>query len=208
MNTRVFITRTVLVGALQSGLFWFDRFVEVLYAVAILRHGTVRGIFEMMIFSFFVCWFLLVVYDRVCTLNPERFKRIWLKTLVEAASDVLGFEAVKNAGSKALESIMQPTEWSGSWFNKAKFLLWEPLRRYMLAPLMKSLISRGLERLAKYLSLSLLTDAMTTVILMRPAHYHKMGLREWSWFIPSVFLSCIGWGALMSGIIQIGKYVL
>jgi hypothetical protein len=205
VNKKVLVTRTVLVGALQSGLFWFDRIVEGMYPIVILKYGPVRGVLGMMILSFFVCWALLTVYDRVCTIDPLRFKTSWLRTLIQASSDVLGFESIKETGSKALESVMVPATWQGSWFSKIKFIFWEPLRRYLFAPVMTFLASRGWGSTAKYLTLSLLTDGMTTVIMMRPARSHKMGLREWMLFVPSVLLSCIGWGAFVTGAVALWR---
>jgi hypothetical protein len=188
----------------HSALFVFDKWVEfALYPKAIGTYGVVGGIGAMMVFSLIVCWVLLAFYDWVSTIDTASIRRLWLRALTDAASDALGFETLKEAGGDLQERIARPvtfTKGSGSraMIRNAILRVWEPVRKYVVAPIATRWFKPVL-----YVYLSVAHDGMTCLILMRPAHSHKMGLREWLLFVPSVLLSCIGWGLIVGGALTV-----
>lgn len=198
-------TRGLLWVAVHVGLAFFDRWVEfVLYPLSILMFGLWGGIGVMMIFSLIVCWILLVFYDWVSTIDASRISSPFLQKLVVASSDALGFETLKETGYEFRDLVFKPvvitsshTVW-GKAVNVGKRFIWEPIRARVVVPIVAHAFKPAL-----YLYASLAHDGMTCLILMRPPHYHKMGPREWALFVPSVLLSCIGWGLLVGGIIHV-----
>jgi len=70
--------------ATHTALWFLDRATEfVLYPIVIYFLGPVSGIAVMMLYSFLVCWGLIVLYDWV--------SNNWIR-------DTLGFETLKEAG--------------------------------------------------------------------------------------------------------------
>ena len=173
-------TRGLLWVTVHSLLFSFDRYVElVLYPWAISFHGLVGGIGVMVVFSLVVCWALLLFYDWVSTIDVSNIQNEWLRKLVIAASDALGFEGLKEAGAEFGEKL-----------NKLLPRTWEPVRKYIATP-------------AFFLGTSLWFDGMTCTILMRPARQHYMSSGYWVLFTVSVILSCLGWGLLVGVIVHL-----
>lgn len=223
MNKRVIALRASIAVALNGGLWWFDRFVEfVMYPVFIGTWGMVDGLAWMMLFSFVICLVLLGVYDFVCTRDPSKVRSPWIRALIEACNDVLGYESVKEAAASAWQGILLPghprppsdyerTAAQNPFLRRManalrhglafveyfRAFLWEPIRRFAAAPVVRFLMRHRLETTARYLVISFFTDGMTTTIAMRPAHSHRVGLREWALFVPSVILSCLGWGVVV-----------
>ena len=194
-------TRGLLWAALYSILFVFDRWVEFgLYPQAILTFGIVRGIGVMIVFSLVVCWLLLVFYDWVATIDASKIRSRFLRKLTIAASDALGFETLKEVGNDFYTRISTPIELTPgtSWWARLKndFLCdLETIRKWLVFPIANKAFKPVL-----YLYTSLMHNGMTCLILMRPAHCHRMGSKEWAIFVSSVIISCLGWGALVSGV--------
>lgn len=243
------MTRAFLWGTAHYGLILFDKWVEfVLYPLAMGTQGLVRGMAIMIVFSLVVCWLLLAFYDWVSTIDHTNIRNPHLRTFVEALSDALGFETMKEKGAEIREELFVPVvvepainyrririRWYGlcvwahrlhagfllrylrmlanltlyvwALFRNARLRLWEPIRSRLIAPMATWLFERKLEKVGLYLYVSLFHDGMTCLILMRPAHCHKMGAREWMLFVPSVILSCLGWGTLVWGFIGVARWL-
>jgi hypothetical protein len=173
-------TRGPLWVTVHSLLYIFDRYVElVLYPRAIGSYGLAEGIGVMIVFSLVVCWALLLFYDWVSTIDVSNIENKWLRILVIAASDALGFESLKETGVAFGEKL-----------NKLLPRAWEPVRKYLATP-------------AFFLGTSLCFDGMTCTILMRPARQHHMTFGYWMLFTASVILSCLGWGLIVGLIVHL-----
>lgn len=193
-------TRGLLWVTAHVSLILFDKWVEFgLYPRAILAYGVWCGIGVMIVFSMIVCLLLLLFYDWVSTIDTAKIKSPLLKSLVVAASDALGFETLKEIGSEFLVKICTPIAVlpAHTWYGSIKnfvLIVAEWIRKMILVPVTTKAFKPAL-----YLYATFAHDGMTCLILMRPAHCHRMGVREWALFVPSVILSCVSWGLLTGG---------
>ncbi|KND49210.1 MAG: hypothetical protein AB203_02320 [Parcubacteria bacterium C7867-008] len=176
-------SRGLLWVSVHGLLFAFDKYVEyILYPKALDSYGMVKGLGVMIVFSLVVCWALLLFYDWVSTIDMSQVKHPLLQKLVYALSDALGFEGLKEIGTH---------------FHSRFFAL------VRIHPLLGRVIN-GLGRVLFFLYLSFNHDGMTCIILMRPAHSHRMTISYWMLFLASVVLSCVGWAI----IVGTGMYLL
>ena len=183
---------------MHVALWFFDRWVEFdLYPRSFLLLGFLEGLIAMMIFSFIVCWLLIVFYDWVSTVDTAKIKLQWAKRLMVSLSDALGFETLKEIATDFRETLLDPPV---IYPAISVAFIGAVLRRWIIVPVARVLIKLRLESLTLFLYTSLMHDPMTCLILMRPAHDHHMGLREWKIFLASVVVSCTGFGLFVKGV--------
>lgn len=160
------------------------------------------GTVLMMALSFVLCWALIVFYDWCATRDASRIINSRLRKLVEALTDALGFETLKEAGVGLHERLLRPLEIKpASNAFEVVGVTWlsglELARKYVVAP-----IARHWFRPVLFIFLSLKYDPMTCLILMRPAYKYGMGIKEWKIFLASLVISCTSWALLVWGAME------
>jgi hypothetical protein len=202
--------RGLLWVTVHALLFALDRSIEFyLYPVSIIGLGLVYGTGVMMLLSLVLCLLLIWLYDWVSTSHEElpAWHPVWAKRIERAIlphlKDALGFETLKEVMGETVSVILEPElpKIQNGWRRVFSILTYAfriasyAVRRFLVRPVwIRFPKSR---RFLLFLYLSLAHDPMTCMILMRPAHHHSMGRKEWTVFLSSVIVSCGSWALLV-----------
>jgi hypothetical protein len=192
-------------------LFDLDRYIEFYaYPWSIIRYGLVAGTGLMMLVSFALCWALIALYDWVSGTGqvlpdwlPAPVART-IRTVLPHLQDALGFETIKEVALKTQDSILDPQPPAFriggylGWVLTALYpvrYFWYLTQAHVVRPVWMRFPKA--RRTILFLHLSVLTDPMTTTVLMRPVNHFSMGKEEWKLFLLSVLVSCSSWALLV-----------